>query len=125
MSRFYLLCAAINGLLCVAFGAFGAHALEGRINAALLDTYQTAVQYQMFHTIALLAVAWVASTQVSATLQWSGRLFLLGIVLFSGSLYVLALTGVTVLGAITPVGGVAFMAAWLLLARVAWSSRDV
>lgn len=125
MSRFYLLSAALNGFLCVALGAFGAHALEGRINVSLLTTYQTAVQYQMFHVTALLAVAWMAQRGRTAALQWSGRLFIAGIVLFSGSLYLLALTGIRVLGAITPIGGVALLAAWLLLARAAWSSRDV
>lgn len=124
MSRFYLLSAAINGFLCVVFGAFGAHALEGRIHVDLLDTYQTAVQYQMFHTVALLAVAWMAQRTMSSALLWSGRLFIAGIVVFSGSLYVLALSGITILGAITPIGGVAFLAAWLLLARVAWSSSN-
>jgi uncharacterized membrane protein YgdD (TMEM256/DUF423 family) len=125
MSRFYLTIAAINGFLCVVFGAFGAHALEGRIDVALLATFQTAVQYQMFHTIALLAVAWMAQQTTMAVLRWSGRLFLVGIVVFSGSLYVLALTGIRVLGAITPIGGVALLAAWLLLAWSVWSSRDV
>lgn len=125
MSRFYLLSAAINGFLCVALGAFGAHALEGRINVNLLDTFHTAVQYQMFHATALLAVALVAQRTVSAALRWSGRAFLAGIVVFCGSLYLLALTGITWLGAITPIGGVAFLAGWLLLGRAVWSTRDV
>lgn len=125
MSRFYLLSAAINGFLCVMFGAFGAHALEGRIDANLIDTYQTGVLYQMFHTIALLAVGLLAQRQVTAALRWSGRLFIAGIAVFSGSLYVLALSGITVLGAITPIGGVAFLAGWLLLARAVWSSGNV
>lgn len=125
MSRFYLLSAAINGFVCVMLGAFGAHALEGRINEQLIGTFQTGVQYQMFHTIALLAVAWMAQRSPSSSLQWSGRLFIAGIVIFSGSLYVLALTGLRVLGAITPIGGVAFLVAWLLLARAVWSARDV
>jgi uncharacterized membrane protein YgdD (TMEM256/DUF423 family) len=125
MSRFFLLSAALNGFSCVLLGAFGAHALEGRIEVDLLGTYQTAVQYQMFHTVALFAVAWMAQRGTTTALKWSGRLFIAGIVLFSGSLYLLALTGVRVLGAITPVGGVAFLAAWLLLARAVWGSRDV
>jgi uncharacterized membrane protein YgdD (TMEM256/DUF423 family) len=120
MTRRYLLLAAINGFVVVVLGAFGAHALEARLSAALLDTWHTAVQYQMFHTLGLLVVAAFAATQTATlALQWSGRLFAAGLLLFCGSLYLLALTGIRGLGAITPIGGVAWLAAWALLARVA------
>jgi uncharacterized membrane protein YgdD (TMEM256/DUF423 family) len=123
MSRHYLLATALNGFLAVAFGAFGAHALEARLGPELLHTWQTAVQYQMFHSLGLLAVAlWKPDATSSAALRWSGRLFLAGIVLFCGSLYLLALTNVRILGAVTPIGGVAWLAAWMLLGKVALSS---
>lgn len=120
LSRHYVMLAALSGFAVVALGAFGAHALEARLSADRLQTWQTAVQYQMFHTTALLAVAWLARTQpASALLRWSGRLFTAGLLLFCGSLYLLALSGARLLGAITPLGGVAWLAAWLLLAKVA------
>ena len=120
MTRRYLLFAAINGFVVVMLGAFGAHALEARLGADLLDIWHTAVQYQMFHTLGLLSVAALAATQPpTPALQWSGRLFVAGLLLFCGSLYVLALTGIRVLGAITPAGGLAWLAAWALLARLA------
>ncbi len=120
MSRFYLLCTAINGFLAVAFGAFGAHALKSWFTPELLDTYRTSVQYQMFHSVGLLAVAWLAqSGKAGPALKWSGSLFIAGLVLFCGSLYLLALSGQHWLGAVTPVGGVALLAAWLLLGKAA------
>lgn len=120
MSRHYLLLTAINAFVVVMFGAFGAHALEARLSADMLQTWQTAVQYQMFHTTGLLAIAWLAREHATSTsLRWSGRLFAAGLVLFCGSLYLLALSGVRVLGAITPIGGVAWLAAWFLLGKVA------
>ena len=120
MSRFYVWCLAVNSLLAVLLGAFGAHALKSWLTPELLDTYRTAVQYQMFHSTALLAVAWLAQSGSSgAVLKWSGGLFITGLVLFCGSLYLLALSGQHWLGAITPVGGVAWLAAWALLAKAA------
>ena len=117
MVRFFLLLAAVNGLLCVILGAFGAHALQNLLAPNRLEIWQTAVQYQMFHTTALLAVAFLAAQQGGGTLlAWSGGLFLAGIVLFSGSLYVLSLSGVSLLGMITPLGGLAFIGGWGLLA---------
>jgi len=108
--------------LGVAAGAFGAHGLERYFveHPALEPTYLTAVRYQLIHGLALLAVAW-------ATIQWPGTLvnlagyaFVAGIIIFSGSLYVLVLTDTSWLGAITPIGGVALLAGWLLLASAAW-----
>lgn len=120
MSRFYLLATAINGFLVVMLGAFGAHALKAHLLPERLATWETSVQYQMFHTIALVAVAWLAQTDSGqSSLRWSGRLFVAGLVIFNGSLYLLALTGVSLLGAITPIGGVAWLLAWLLLGKTA------
>lgn len=116
--QFFLIAGAVNALLSVAFGAFGAHMLEGRVAEKYLDTWQTAVQYQMFHSIGLMVVAVLMSTTFIgplASLSWAGYLMLAGIVIFSGSLYVLSLTGISILGAITPIGGVAFIAGWIML----------
>lgn len=111
--------AAVSGLLVVLLGAFGAHALETRIPAALLETWQTSVQYHMFHTLALFGVGLLQrDVELLPRLKFAARFFVAGIAIFCGSLYVLALTGITWLGAITPIGGVAFMAGWLQLARV-------
>ncbi len=100
----------------MAAGAFGAHALRARLDPSALAIFETAARYQMYHALALLAVAWAMSRWPSSMLHAAGWLFLAGIVLFSGSLYALALTGVRGLGAITPLGGVAFLAGWLCLA---------
>lgn len=108
--------AAINGFIVVMLGAFGAHLLEQKITADLLDTFQTGIRYHMFHVPALLAVALVATLKPEpGLLKTSLWAFAIGILLFSGSLYVLALTGMTWLGMVTPVGGVAFLLGWVLL----------
>lgn len=107
---------AINAFLSVALGAFGAHGLEGKVEGKYMDNWQTAVQYQMFHAIGILIVGLLMSKMpASSLLNWSGWLMLFGIIFFSGSLYVLALTKISVLGAITPIGGVAFLAGWVLM----------
>lgn len=112
----FLFLGALNGFLSVALGAFGAHILEGKLSDHYLSTWQTGVQYQMFHALALVAVGLLMSKFPGSSLvSWSGWLFFTGIVLFSGSLYVLSLTGVKVLGAITPIGGISFLIAWILL----------
>jgi uncharacterized membrane protein YgdD (TMEM256/DUF423 family) len=122
MAKNYLVVAALSGLLAVALGAFGAHGLKQRLSADMLAVYQTGVQYHFYHTFALLAVSLLMlHMPASNALRWSGMAFVVGIALFSGSLYVLSLSGVRWLGAIAPLGGVAFMAGWLLLARAAWS----
>ncbi|ANS73689.1 hypothetical protein AWM70_03135 [Paenibacillus yonginensis] len=116
MSRTYTAIGAILGLLAVAIGAFGAHALKDVLDEEARKVYETGVQYQMYHALALLLIAVLAHTWgESASLRWAARLFLIGILLFSGSLYVLSISGVKVLGAITPLGGVAFIAAWILV----------
>lgn len=125
MPKTYLLISAISGFLAVALGAFGAHGLRDKLSADLLAVYHTGVQYHFYHTLALLVVAVLLALQSSSPalslLKWSGNLFAIGIVIFSGSLYVLAISGVRWLGAITPIGGVAFLAGWICLALAAWN----
>lgn len=112
----FILYAAINGFLVVAFGAFGAHGLEGVLSEASLDTWQTAVLYQMFHVVALVLSAWLCQLfPASKSFSRSGYAFQTGIVLFSGSLYLLALTGIRLFAYITPFGGVAFLLGWGLI----------
>jgi uncharacterized membrane protein YgdD (TMEM256/DUF423 family) len=121
MDRLFFGLGALSGAMAVALGAFGAHGLKTRLPADLLATFETGVRYQMYHALALLVVAW-------AVIRWSGSslpasagwLFVAGTVLFSFSLYLLALTGQRWLGAITPFGGVAFVAGWVCLALAAW-----
>ncbi|MBW5447752.1 DUF423 domain-containing protein [Cohnella sp. CFH 77786] len=111
---------AIAAMLSVAIGAFGAHALEGRISEHALEVYHKGVQYHMFHALGILLIAALADKLGSPKLALrAAGLLLAGIVLFSGSLYALALSGVNALGAITPLGGVAFLAGWLCLALAA------
>jgi uncharacterized membrane protein YgdD (TMEM256/DUF423 family) len=110
------MCAGVAGFLGVALGAFGAHALKTRVSPDLLAVFETGVRYQMYHVFALLAAAWAWARWPSRKFAIAGGLFIAGIVIFSGSLYLLALTGVRWLGAITPLGGLAFLAGWLCLA---------
>jgi uncharacterized membrane protein YgdD (TMEM256/DUF423 family) len=116
MDRLFFRLGSISGLIAVAAGAFGAHALRARLTPDHLAAFDTAARYQMYHALALLAVAWAVGRWPGALPQWAGWLFVMGTVLFSGSLYGLALTGIRWLGAITPLGGVAFLAGWLCLA---------
>ena len=116
-ARLHAMIGGVNAAVAVLLGAFGAHALRGRISEALLQTWGTAVEYHFYHALGLFAVAFVASRLPDSRLvRWSGWLMLAGIFLFSGSLYALCLTGRSALGAITPFGGVAFVAAWVALA---------
>ncbi len=122
MAKTYLLIAALNGFLAVALGAFGAHGLKQKLSADMLAVYHTGVQYHFYHTFALFGVALLMlQLPQSAALRWSALLFVVGIAIFSGSLYVLAITGVRWLGAITPLGGVAFLAGWMALAMAVWN----
>ena len=107
--------AALSGMLAVALGAFGAHVLKGIISFEMLEVYKTGVQYQFYHTFALLAVGVLMYFNPSKVLKWSAYLFLAGIVLFSGSLYVLAISGIKAVGIITPFGGIVWIVAWMLL----------
>jgi uncharacterized membrane protein YgdD (TMEM256/DUF423 family) len=121
MDRLFFSLGAVSGLISVAAGAFGAHALRARLGPESLTIFETAARYQMYHALALLAVAWAASRWPGALPQWGGWLFVAGTVLFSGSLYALAVTGARWLGAITPLGGLAFLAGWVCLALSARS----
>lgn len=124
MPKFLILLASINGFLAVSMGAFAAHGLKARLSADMLNTFQTGVQYHMYHALALLGVGVLALIYPNAVLpRISGYLFLLGIILFSGSLYILSVTGIRWLGAITPIGGVALLAAWGCLGWFALSQQ--
>ncbi len=121
MAKLFITLASLSGMLAVVLGAFGAHGLRGRLDDYAMGVYETAVQYHMYHSLALLAVGVIALGQPhTAMLKSSGWLFLVGILIFSGSLYLLALTGVKWLGAITPLGGLAFIAGWGCLAATGW-----
>lgn len=114
-AKTFLAIGGIAALLAVALGAFGAHALKNVVPAEMLAVWHTAVEYHLFHALGLLAVGLVAAQLPGSTLlKWSGWLMLAGILLFSGSLYALALSGLSWLGAVTPAGGLAFIAAWTL-----------
>lgn len=116
--KLFLIAGAINGFLSVALGAFGAHALKERLSEKYLAIWETAVQYQMFHAVALIAIAILMHPNLlgpSGALSTAGYAILIGIIIFSGSLFALALSGVGILGAITPIGGVAFLVGWIML----------
>ena len=109
-------CSAMSGFIAVAFGAFGAHALRARVAPEMLAVWETAMQYQMFHALALLCIVVAGSRRPNKLLYVSGWIFVVGTLLFSGSLYALVLTGIKALGMITPIGGVLFLSGWLVLA---------
>jgi len=126
MTRFLLITGALSAALCVALGAFAAHALKSRMPPETLAVFQTGVQYQFYHSLGLILVGIVAQRyQGSILLSVAGLLMAVGILLFSGSLYALSTTGIRSLGIITPIGGVAFIGAWLLLALGVWRSNGV
>ena len=125
MERFFVIAGSIVMFVGVGAGAFGAHGLSGYFSSYpdLEGTYDTAVRYQMIHGIALFLTAGIAVRYSASFANWAGYLFILGILLFSGSLYLLVFTRTSWLGAITPLGGVAFLAGWFLLALAAWRSQ--
>lgn len=117
MVKFALLSGSIVGLLAVILGAFGAHALKARLTESALSAYQTGVSYQMYHALALILTGvLMLHYRELAALDWAARLFLAGIILFSGSLYLLTLTDMRWLGPVTPLGGLCFIAGWAMLA---------
>jgi uncharacterized membrane protein YgdD (TMEM256/DUF423 family) len=118
-ARLFFSLGAMLALLAVAAGAFGAHGLRARIGPDLLAVFETGARYQMYHALGLFVVAWAGSQRPGMLVSVAGGLFVTGIVLFSGSLYAMTFTGVRALGAITPVGGLAFLAGWGCLA--AWA----
>ncbi len=123
MERLWFRIGAAAGLVGVAAGAFGAHALRSRLSPDLLEVYRTGVHYQLVHALALLATAWAASRYRGRAISVAGWGFTAGIVLFSGSLYVLALSGVRGLGAITPFGGASLLVGWTALLLAPASRR--
>lgn len=122
MNRTWLLLAALGGFSGVALGAFAAHGLNATLTPEYLAVFQTGVHYQMLHSLALLALA-ALSPQLGRLGDWAGRGFVAGIVLFSGSLYLLTLTATPKLGMVTPIGGLAFLAGWACLFAAGWRYR--
>lgn len=123
--KFFIALGSALAFLSVALGAFGAHVLKDRLSEYDLSVFQTGVQYQMYHSLGLILIAILAMTVLQGSaglLQWAGWMLTLGVVLFSGSLYVLSLSGIRVLGMITPFGGVAFLVGWLLVVIAAVKS---
>jgi uncharacterized membrane protein YgdD (TMEM256/DUF423 family) len=120
MDRLLFAAGALSAAIAVGTGAFAAHGLKARLAPEALAVFETGARYQMYAALGLLAAAWAAARWSGAAAAWGGALLLAGTVLFSGSLYALALTGVRWLGAITPFGGLAFLAGWVLLALAAW-----
>ena len=116
MERIFFGLGSILAGIAVGLGAFGAHGLRGILSPEDLVTFETGVRYQMYHALALLGVAWAVTQWETTLLEWSGWLFVLGILVFSGSLYILVLTGQRWLGAVTPLGGLALILGWVLLA---------
>lgn len=116
MDKAFALAGSLSAFLAVAAGAFGAHALRARLTPELLAAFETGARYQMYHALALLAVAWAATRWPGLPVRAAGWLFIGGTVLFSGSLYLLALTGARWLGAVTPLGGLLFLGGWIALA---------
>ncbi len=115
MNHLFLIIAGVSGFLSVALGAFAAHGLKNKLSPEMMSIFQTGVQYHQIHTIALLGVALLLGNSASRAGIYAGWLFVGGIVIFSGSLYTLAITEIRTLGAITPIGGVAFLGGWLCL----------
>lgn len=118
--RLWIVIGAVSAFVSVAAGAFGAHALKARLTQDMLTIFETGNRYQMYHSLGLIAVGLLAVHRPSGLLTGAGWAMLAGILLFSGSLYALALSGVRALGAITPLGGVGFLVGWVLFALAAW-----
>jgi uncharacterized membrane protein YgdD (TMEM256/DUF423 family) len=120
MDRTFLLLGAVAAFLAVTLGAFGAHGLRGRLSPEMMAVFQTGVQYHMYHALAMILVSAMMGRMGGWLIHTAGWSFLAGIVLFSGSLYALSISGVTMLGAITPIGGLAFLVGWACLAFAAF-----
>jgi uncharacterized membrane protein YgdD (TMEM256/DUF423 family) len=123
MDRVFFALGSVLALLAVVAGAFGAHALRNRLAPDALNVFEIGARYHLYHGLGLLAVAWASARWPSVPVAAAGWLFVAGVVLFSGSLYLLALTGQRWLGAVTPFGGLAFILGWAMLAWAAWSGR--
>jgi len=120
MDRVLFVLGAGSAFLAVAAGAFGAHGLRSRLSPEMLAVFEVGVRYQMYHVFALIAAAWAQTRWPSSLIVTAGWLFVVGTILFSGSLYLLSLMGIRWLGAITPLGGLAFLAGWACLAWAVW-----
>ncbi len=115
MDRFFFMTGALSAFVSVAAGAFGAHALRARLAAEALEIFETAARYQMYHALGMCAVAFAAARWHYGAARVAGWCFLVGTILFSGSLYTLSLTGIGMFGAITPLGGLGFLSGWVAL----------
>ena len=115
MDRFFFLSGAVAAFIAVALGAFGAHSLKTKLSADMLNIFEIGVRYQMYHALGLIAVAWAMTRWPEANLNAAGWAFIVGIVVFSGSLYLLSATDIRWFGAITPIGGLAFLIGWAIL----------
>jgi uncharacterized membrane protein YgdD (TMEM256/DUF423 family) len=124
MHRGFFIAGCLLAFTGVALGAFGAHALKARLTPEMLATFETGVRYQLVHALALLAVAWACAQVPGRAPRAAGWLFVIGVVLFSGSLYLLTVSGVRAFGVVTPFGGMAMLTGWLCLAVAAWRDRD-
>jgi uncharacterized membrane protein YgdD (TMEM256/DUF423 family) len=122
MERVFFAAGALSALIGVAAGAFGAHGLKSRLSPEMLSVFEVGVRYQMYHAFALIVAAWAQTRWPATPVITAGWLFIAGTLLFSGSLYLLSLTSLRWLGAITPLGGLAFLAGWLCLAWAAWKA---
>lgn len=123
MHKLFVISGAIAMTLAVALGAFGAHALKNRLTNEMLTIFETGVQYHLYHALGLLIVGLIAYfLPDSPLLKWAGWLMICGIIIFSGSLYILSVSGIRWLGAITPIGGLCFITSWILIALAAWQS---
>jgi len=115
MDRFFFSAGVIAACIGVALGAFGAHSLRTKLTPDMLNIFEVGVRYQMYHAFGLIAVAWATTRWPEAKLNSAGWCFIAGIIIFSGSLYLLSATGMRWLGAVTPIGGLAFLAGWAIL----------
>jgi uncharacterized membrane protein YgdD (TMEM256/DUF423 family) len=120
MAKTILMTASVLLALAVALGAFGAHGLKSQLSTDMLQTYKTGVEYHFYHALGLLLIGILAVMYPSGLLKWSAILLTAGIIVFSGSLYVLAASGIKWLGAITPLGGLSFIAGWVVLFLAVW-----
>jgi uncharacterized membrane protein YgdD (TMEM256/DUF423 family) len=121
MAKYFLVTGAVLGFFGVALGAFGAHGLEATLTATgRADTFEIASRYHMVHALALLAVAWLSSRSPGRLIRWAGILLIAGVVIFSGSLYILAIFDLGVMGAVAPIGGASLLAGWGLLGAAGW-----
>lgn len=123
MQKLFLLAGSIAMALAVALGAFGAHGLKNMLTDEMLDIFDTGIKYHFYHAVGLLVIGLVAQyMSESLLLQWSGWMMIAGILVFSGSLYILSIAGIRWMGAITPIGGLCFIISWILLALAVWKN---